>query len=83
MNAQYKKSAGVIEYILWNYLVKMTDTATDSIQILSLTNGKDQKFSDINLTDLNEDLKNIENLSPEDIVIDMSEDLELSSPEIY
>ena len=40
----------------------MTDTATDSIQILSLTNGKDQKFSDINLTDLNEDLKNIENL---------------------
>ena len=84
VNASAKKSSGVIEYIVWNYLVKMTDTSTETIQILSLPNGKEQRFSDINITDLNEDLKKVDNLNlSEDIVINVSEDITLSSSSIY
>lgn len=61
----------------------MNDTSPENMQILSLVTGQHSKFEDINLKDFNEEMNKIEDLKVDEIVVDISEELELKSQNCY
>ena len=70
VNAPAKKSLGVFEYILWQYLTKMYDTSTDDIMIFSLINEHNGEFNNIDLKQMNENV--LEKVKEQEVILDLS-----------
>jgi hypothetical protein len=70
VNAPAKKSLGVFEYILWQYLTKMYDTSTDDIMIFSLINEQNGEFNNIDLKQMNENV--LEKVKEQEVILDLS-----------
>jgi hypothetical protein len=70
VNAPSKKSLGVFEYILWQYLTKMYDTSADDIMIFSLINEQNGEFNNIDLKQMNENV--LEKVKEQEVILDLS-----------
>lgn len=79
INAPNSKSGGIIEFTFWKYLTKMFETSHESIVILSLP-GKNEKLE---RPTVNDDLWKLEGFKPEELIIDVTEDIELNKDDKF